>query len=487
MLQVTSATVELRTTTCSRAEGLHTLTVSARSVLDRAGVKEGQPFILGADGSYDVNLNRFLRELDSWGVTAANSIEGYSRDVMLFCRFLSESRSGKSIWECDGDDVRAYKRVRLFAGPDSVSVGTWNRSMAALDKWVAWSLYENVLTKAPFRYIDKTVMTQDGPRTMRVNAEHVADPEDEPVRFVSFEDYLLWRDVGLRGELPEGGRDRRWRGRNGERNAMFADLIVYTGMRLSESSSLLVPEVPPLVTGQRITGDVYLSKAVTKRRKARTVFMTLRMLRSLHHFIEIERDELVARQLAEGAYAAAENALLVRRASRHALTLDNGRGWAFAKIGPEDRRQLMGVGGDGSPTGPLWLWLGEDGQPLCPSTWQSAFRRANERCAKFGIDLEISPHTLRHVYAVHMLGLLLRQTIRALGRREDRCLPRAELRRLLIGNPMRKLQLLLGHTHESTVYIYLDVLDEAQEIVLAAMAEWDAQAAVLDRVEVVAA
>jgi integrase len=84
-----------------------------------------------------------------------------------------------------------------------------------------------------------------------------------------------------------------------------------------------------------------------------------------------------------------------------------------------------------------------------------------------------------------MLGLLLRETIRALGRREDRHLTRAELKRLLIGNPMRKLQLLLGHAQESTVYVYLDVLDEAQEIVLAAMAEWDSQAAVLAQVPAV--
>jgi hypothetical protein len=52
--------------------------------------------------------------------------------------------------------------------------------------------------------------------------------------------------------------------------------------------------------------------------------------------------------------------------------------------------------------------------------------------------------------------------------------------RLLIGNPMRKLQLLLGHSQESTVHTYLDVLDEAQEIVLSALEEWDVQASVLD-------
>jgi hypothetical protein len=82
-----------------------------------------------------------------------------------------------------------------------------------------------------------------------------------------------------------------------------------------------------------------------------------------------------------------------------------------------------------------------------------------------------------------MLGLLLRQTVRALGMQNDRRLTHAQVKRLLIGNPMRRLQLLLGHSQESTVYAYLDVLDEAQEIVLSALDEWDAQAAALDDVK----
>jgi len=48
-----------------------------------------------------------------------------------------------------------------------------------------------------------------------------------------------------------------------------------------------------------------------------------------------------------------------------------------------------------------------------------------------------------------------------------------------VGNPLRRLQLLLGHAQESTVYTYLDVLDEAQEIVASALARWDAQAGAL--------
>jgi hypothetical protein len=53
------------------------------------------------------------------------------------------------------------------------------------------------------------------------------------------------------------------------------------------------------------------------------------------------------------------------------------------------------------------------------------------------------------------------------------------VKRLLVGNPLRRLQLLLGHAQEATVYTYLDVLDEAQEIVASALARWDAQAGAL--------
>ncbi|MGP3978303.1 hypothetical protein ACTWQF_30720 [Streptomyces sp. 8N114] len=88
--------------------------------------REGQPFILGGDGSYDLQLNRFLRELPSWGVRAENSVLGYARDVMLFVRFLETcgmaSRSGRAtamicglqtgavvVWRagcCGGGDVK---------------------------------------------------------------------------------------------------------------------------------------------------------------------------------------------------------------------------------------------------------------------------------------------------------------------------------------------------------------------------------------------
>lgn len=479
--------VELYFTEGSRAaEG--PLGADSSGVLHRAGARDGLPFVLSPDGSYDVELNRFFRELGGWGVRAANSVAAYARDVMLFCRFLHASRGGKTIWECDGADLRAYKAVRLHSpGEHQVSVSTWRRSIAALDKWATWAVYEGLLPAAPFRYVDKTVMTPQGLKRVRVNVEQEPDRQTEPIRFIAFEDYLLWRDVGLRGELPDGRPDPAWRGRHGERNAMFADLLVYTGMRLGEAASLLVGEIPPLGAGsgsKRGLGDLRLAAAVTKRNKARTVFVNRRALAALHRYIEIERDELVTRRLAGPGYPVSDDTVLVRRAGRTTLTPAEGQGsWPYSRLGMELRRHLMAVAPTGELAGPLWLWLGQDGRPLAPSTWQSAFHRANERCARFDLEISASPHTLRHTFAVHMLGLLLRQTVRALGMQTDRRLTHAQVKRLLIGNPMRKLQLLLGHSQESTVYAYLDVLDEAQEIVLSALDEWDAQAAALETVK----
>jgi Phage integrase, N-terminal SAM-like domain len=71
------------------------LVVDGAAVLARAGVDDGMPFVLGADGSYDLHLNRFLRELDSWGARSAHTREAYARDLMLFGRFLHQHRGGR--------------------------------------------------------------------------------------------------------------------------------------------------------------------------------------------------------------------------------------------------------------------------------------------------------------------------------------------------------------------------------------------------------
>ena len=454
--------------------------VDPAAVLARAGVRERQVFVLGADGSYDLELNRFFRELDGWGVRAANSISAYARDIAVFCRFLDQARGGKSIWECDAADLAAFKRVRLHGDPGQrVSVSTWRRSIAALDKWAAWATYEGLIGQLPFRYADKTVWTPNGMQRVRVNTASEPAPGPAPIRFVGFADYLAWRDVGLAGRLPDGGADPSWRGSHDERNVLFADLLIFTGMRLGEAASLLTVELPGrgAADGAQVAA-ISLASAVTKRSRARPVFVPARLVRALHRYRSIERGELVARLRADGGYRIGDGTVLVKRAGPASIGFAGGGASAVGKLDVVTRRQLMGVSGDGELTGPMALWLGTDGMPLQIPAWQSVFARANARCARFGLDLRVSPHMLRHSFAVHMLGLLLRQTITALGDAHTAGgLTSAQTKRLLVGNPMRKLQLLLGHRNEATVYAYLDVLDEAQEIVASALERWETQAA----------
>ncbi len=415
-------------------------------------------------------------------VRAANSVAAYARDVTVFCRFLHESRGAKTIWACDEADLRAYKQLRL-RGPQHmrVSVATWRRFIAAIDKWAAWSLSEGLIQREPFSYREKSVWTPVGARRVHINTASEPQPGPAPIRFVSYPDYLIWRDVGLRGRLLDGRADPCFHGRHAARDSAFADMVVSTGMRLGEAASLLVPELPPAqAEGAGRLRGIHLAGAVTKRGRPRTVFAPARVLRALGRYVAIERSALVTAGTAGDGYRLTTQAILVRRTGTAAVMLPDSSSRSYSKLDPTLRSRLVLVDDDGQVNGPLALWLGEHGRPVSPASWQSVFRRANLRCAEAGLELKCSPHTLRHVFAVHMLGLLLRQSVAALGADPSRRLASTQLRALLVGNPLRKLQLLLGHANEATVYAYLDVLDEAEEIVAAALENWDSESGALD-------
>src|SRR3546814_15399641 len=55
--------------------------------------------------------------------------------------------------------------------------------------------------------------------------------------------FRSFREVGLRGLTVEGTERPGARDRNGARNALFADLLVTTGLRLEEASHLLAAEI----------------------------------------------------------------------------------------------------------------------------------------------------------------------------------------------------------------------------------------------------
>src|SRR5260370_18161739 len=95
------------------------------------------------------------------------------------------------------------------------------------------------------------------------NAESEPHPGPPPVKFVPFEDYLLWRDVGLRGRFPDGRPDPSWRGRPGERNAPFAGLLIFTRVRVCGGSCPLAPAPPGAGAAARGPGPPPISPPPT--------------------------------------------------------------------------------------------------------------------------------------------------------------------------------------------------------------------------------
>ncbi|WP_432704599.1 hypothetical protein [Agrobacterium tomkonis] len=154
---------------------------------------------------------------------------------------------------------------------------------------------------------------------------------------------------------------------------------------------------------------------------------------------------------------------------RHAtrLRLFDGGDIALDLLGPEERCRIIICDSDGTPSEPAVLWLSEIGMPVQPNSWEVIFARASSRCKSFGFDISISPHQLRHTFAVHMLAMLIQHRVR------DAALPAGpkEGYRQVLGDPLQQVQRLLGHASLTTTYIYLDHIATRADTVDAAVEE----------------
>ncbi len=87
--------------------------------------------------------------------------------------------------------------------------------------------------------------------------------------------------------MPDGSPDLAFRGRNGHRNALFAELLVTTGMRLSEAGTLLPIELP--APGSAKSAPVELAPVVCKGGRGRTVRVPARVLCTISGYVDLER------------------------------------------------------------------------------------------------------------------------------------------------------------------------------------------------------
>jgi len=456
------------------------ITLQERRAID--GLDHHVPMILLDGRVYDRDLDRFLLDLPLNGVRSRHSLRAYGYDVMVWVRFLEKACS-KGIWEAERGDITTFHRARRREEAEArISAASWNRSVAALEKLYRWAEVEGVVVASPFSH-RQVWRRGHGSRRIQVvarNESYERAAKRSDVRFVSLDDYRMFRDVGLRGLSPNGGARAGARDRNGARNTLFAELLVTMGLRLEEASFLLAFELDGLSKTASCSRQTWikLPSALTKGDRGRSVLLPRRLLQQITAYIAVERTLAVAKFRSRSGWREINRSILIRRPMPGAVALSfvNGGTALIDAVSPEERGRLVICGDDGSPEEPAALWLTEIGQPVQPNSWEVVFARAGRRCADAGCPLRISPHQLRHSFAVHMLAMLIQQRLRdATGEKTEASM---EGYRRLLGDPLQQVQRLLGHASLTTTTIYLDhiasradTIDSAVEGLLALVPE----------------
>ncbi len=428
------------------------------------------PMILRDGALYDPDLDRFFRDLPLNGVRSRHSLRAYGYDVLVWARFLSEA-CAKAIWQADRHDVLAYHRIRRRADAGQrISAASWNRAVACLDRLYRWGVQEGLIAEAPFTHRSVWRQGYAGCRAQVAARNDAYEPAARraDVSFVTLDDYRRFRDVGLRGHLPDGRERRGSRDRNGLRNALFSDLIVTTGLRLEEASSLFASDL--VFTGQHSGRQVWLDlpDAQTKGDRGRQILIPARLLEQVSAYIDVERAHAVAKFQQRSGWQSIDRPIFIHREWHDSrLRLLDGGDIALDLLDPEERSRIIVCDSDGTPSEPAALWLSEIGFPVRPNSWEVIFGRASSRCRSFGFDVSISPHQLRHTFAVHMLAMLIQHRIR------DAALPAGPMEgyRQVLGDPLQQVQRLLGHASLTTTYIYLDHIATRADTVDAAVEE----------------
>ncbi|WP_298280448.1 site-specific integrase [uncultured Bradyrhizobium sp.] len=437
------------------------------------------PVILQGEALYDANLDRYFLDLPLNGAQSRHSLRAHGYDVLVWVRFLAEARS-KTVWQADVDDVTAYHRARRRSDADfRISASSWNRAVASLDKLYRWAQREGLVERPPFTHRQVWRRSYGG-RRAAISARNEAyerAARRSDVRFIDLADYHAFRDVGLRGLTVEGVQRPGARDRNGARNALFADLLVTTGLRLEEASFLLAFEIPALDARAERQRRVELPSALTKGDRGRTILLPRRLLPAFDAYIAVERASAVTKFVSRRGWEVIDRPIFIYRPppSPTALHRVDGGTIDMEIVSPEERARLVICADDGAPCEAAVIWLTEVGHPVMPNSWEAIFARASRRCTDAGIPLRVSPHQLRHSFAVHMLAMLIQRRI------NEAAAPAGAMEgyRQLLGDPLQQVQRLLGHSSLATTSIYLDhiatradTIDAAVEELLALVPEY---------------
>jgi len=418
--------------------------------------RTGQPFLLGPDLRPDLRVNAFFAsragqrlDPDTW--------RKYGYALRLWLNFLFST--GGSWDTATPEDIEAFKYWRMTddRNPSRVTAGTVRGDLAALSSFYRWAAGEYRVAN-PILRREVTVPARTGGGLDRVEAL-AAQPSgirERDVKWLDPAGYRRWRDVGLCGFGLDGREDPRWRGRNGQRDAAFAEGLYQTGLRLQEWASVLDVELPPDDPGRGFS-TCRLADACAKGKVGRRYWMPRIALTKVLSYMEGPRALAVLRAQRKGRYERPEVQIVERVYANRRLELRSADGSSrtvsLDALDLRERqhlfRQVDGL------LEPLAIWLNEDGWPRDPHGWHHTFADANGRIERLGLaGFGCTPHMLRHSFALRWYAAARLVYENRLGHLDPE-----ELRdfRIQFGNVWLLVQTLLGHRDVSTTMdIYLE-------------------------------
>lgn len=423
-------------------------------------IPSGLPFLIRSDGKCDRRVNAFF-ESPAMRLRAQHTKLAYAHDVATFFTF-AERRGCRDWTEITTEDHMAYLewRIRDADGP-RVAASSWDRSVAGVNAFFQWQIQAGnvVLSPIPQRATRPNVhRAGSGAQTTPATRTHRG--ATRRVRWLTPKEYRAWREAGVEGPLGTTHV------RRASRNALYMDLMVRTGLRVSEQSSLMLHEID--LQQRTAAAEFWLPESIAKGGSARHVYVPRRLIQESRAYIDIDRRESVERARKAGRYSGSNwivKPFPVTRAEKERVS----------RFSVDDRRRLLLVDAEGMRT-PASLWLTEDGLPMGPASWKRVFQRSCDRAARQGMRLHVHPHMLRHTFAVMTLNRLQQGIVSDLAR-EGRSVEDDTLR--LFGDPLNWLRMLLGHRSIETTMIYVGCIAELElSTRLALLEDWETTSAI---------
>lgn len=436
--------------------------VRALAVFDERGLPDGFSFVVDDDGGVTGcrYLNQYL--LDAHAQRAFDLGNMRRFHVYHLARLLRYIRRDRAEWlaEQTGQPVEDWlaengePKVDLIEATREDLVGYRDSRQGAVEFTTLDT--EMGCLSSFFRYATAMHWTaaDPTPRWGDRNTLMSGQRKVRQARFLNPAQTGHFLAVGLRGD----GADEESRPAAPERDFVYGLLLGTTGLRREEGAFVLDNEVPPLA--EMPPDGVHVFHRTGKKGVTRAVYVTAEVAQAVDLYRQTERAALVRRYQRSLRRLRREGRLLVvdgfaRLRGQPAVVID-GHTRSTLTLTDEDRARAVRILDDGTIE-PLGLFVAR-GLPPVLAYWNELFTDARNRVFERGgpnrppEHISVTPHTLRHTFAVRMLAALMRE-----GRE------RSGEPYLLLANPVLTVKELLGHADVSTTYDYLYAAETWQE------------------------